>query len=76
MYTSNSNERVVLTDSVGTVNYATGAVSINLITIDQYSGARIDIHVRPAARDITTTKNQILLASPSDVLVTATAVRE
>lgn len=76
VYTSNSNERVVLTNSIGSVNYATGSVAINQITIDQYSGARIDLHARPAARDIATTKNQILLVSASDVLVTATAVRE
>lgn len=76
VYTSNSNERVVLLNNIGTVNYSAGAVAINSIVIDQYAGSRIDVHVRPAQRDVSTSKNQILLVSTSDVFVTAQAVRE
>lgn len=58
---------------VGTIDYATGKVSIVDLNVDDYvpaSGSHIHLYVKPAESDITSTKNQIITIDDSDIVVT------
>lgn len=59
---------------VGTISYATGIVAIHNITIDSYEGAGIKVFVKPATRDISSSRNTILSIADEDVHITIVGV--
>ena len=61
--------------SAGTVNYATGKLTITGLNIQEYSGTSIKIYVRPLLKDITSTRNSILQISVEDVEINVEQVR-
>jgi hypothetical protein len=54
---------------VGTINYDTGAIIINSITIISYTGEGIDFTAVPSEKDVTASRNYILECRPSSVKI-------
>lgn len=66
----------LLADKVGTVNYATGEVSIGELTFENISGTTVQFYGRTEKYDIETRTNKILLISPAYIVVRVNGIRE
>lgn len=58
-------------DTVGTVNYLTGSVAINNLTVQSFSGSGIKIYARIRQKDIFSFKKTILTIKSEDIVITA-----
>jgi len=67
--TSSGVTRTILSASVGTVNYNTGAVNFTA-NVKSYSGSYISIYGRLKNKDVYSVQNKFLLVESSDVTVT------
>ena len=70
-----NNDRVILNESIGTINYVTGVGSINALRVSGLTGSSLNIHARLRSLDIETSINKILLIASEDVSVTMTGIR-
>ena len=61
--------------TVGTIDYAAGAVSLVDLTIDSYDGDAIRLYAEPKSGDFSSTRNTILTLEPSEVSVAVEPVR-
>jgi len=61
---------------IGTVDYATGRVDIVNFDPSSYTGAGVDIFIKPVIFDFVTSKNDILVINPRDIFVSLTPVRK
>jgi hypothetical protein len=68
-YVDQSGVRVYTNRLAGTVNYATGLVTITNVRITAYVGDAINIYVDPDDVDVATVRNQILTITESTVNV-------
>lgn len=68
-----SDQRVTVKD-VGTVDYATGKITINNIIVNEYDGDAIKIFGVPADKDITARKNIIMKLEPAEISVEVQAL--
>ena len=59
---------------VGTVDYSTGKITINNVTIDSYLGDSIKIYALPKDKDIASSKNIILTVEDNEIKITVTQV--
>jgi hypothetical protein len=75
--TDNQGNKVILNSAIGTVSYATGAVSINNLIVDSLPTgvSTLNIYARLITNDISTSTNQVLVIDPLDVTVDAIGVR-
>ena len=64
-------DEIKLDSNVGTVNYETGLVLINRLTISNYGGLFFEIKAIPLSFDIVPNKNQILDIEARDVITSA-----
>ena len=58
--------------NVGTINYQTGQVQINNISISNFIGEYISLYFVLENTDILVSQNQILQIDPSDVVIDVT----
>jgi len=65
--TSNSNFEVV---KIGTIDYTTGDVKINNLSVDSFNGSGIKLYVKLTSRDYSSTLKNILKIKPEDISVT------
>lgn len=65
VYTTIGSE-IVSVDKVGSVNYSTGQITLNNISIADYS-PYISLYIRSRFKDIFASQNKIILIDPSDV---------
>jgi len=63
-------QKIVVNDSIGTVNYDTGQVIINNFKPTSYSGIELKISARPDTFDIIPVREQILIMQADDASVT------
>jgi len=78
LYTT-SDDRSVKLESVGTVDYASGRVTIDDLIIDSFtqaSGVHAHLYATPISADISTIRNTILSIRDADVDVQALPVKE
>ena len=68
-----SDERITIKET-GSVDYATGRVTINNITINEYDGDAIKIYGVPADKDISAKRNIIMKLDPSEINVSVEAI--
>ena len=61
VYTETQDGRVIIQDSIGTINYETGRVIINGLRIDSIDTPYLEIIAKPANKDILTFRNNIIL---------------
>jgi len=75
-YISSDSRKVIVNDSVGTVNYQTGKIVIDdlLITSIPNNQNFINFFIKPKFNDIISLRNQILLVEDSDVEVSVVDV--
>ena len=64
-----------LIDTVGTVNYSTGAVNFSNFKIDSYFNSGIKIYVTPANKDISVINNVIINIIEEDINLTINPTR-
>jgi len=65
--TSNSNFEVV---KIGTIDYTTGDVKINNLSVESFNGSGIKLYVKLTSRDYSSTLKNILKIKPEDISVT------
>jgi hypothetical protein len=70
-----SDNKVVLQDNVGTVNYATGAVTLSAIAVESLFGPSLNIYAQLVKSDVETNNSQILTIDPTDLQITVTGIR-
>lgn len=68
----NSYDKIM---NIGSVNYKTGRIAINRLLVQTYEGAALKIFVRPATKDIQSSKNTIMTINAEDVNITTRAMR-
>ena len=61
-----------LIGNIGTINYETGQVQINYLSVSEYAGNYISLYMILNYDDIVIQQNQILLIDPNDVSITIT----
>lgn len=76
IYSLDENDQSIFVKFIGTVNYTTGKLVIEDLTVEEYSGRSIQLHVNPFSKDITANKNTIITIRDGDVEVTATPIKE
>lgn len=66
-----NNKRVVVNNSVGVVDYSTGKVSIQNITVDRIPNNQIfiDVFITPKNNDVIAYRNQILRLEDDDIVI-------
>lgn len=78
LYTTELQNGEVKLNDVGTVEYDTGKAVITNLIVDSYvpaSGAHAHLYAVPFEKDITSSKNQILVIRDSDIEVDVNALR-
>lgn len=78
IYTIDSQgNKVVLNNTVGSINYATGQVTINNLIVNALpiGASTLNIYARLITNDIATSANQVLIIDPMDVTITAIGER-
>lgn len=69
------DKHLVAAENIGTVNYATGVVTITNLKVTSYEGTKIKVYALPLMRDITASRNQVMRIQNSDVNVNIIAER-
>ena len=70
----NTGSGVVKIDDIGTVNYNTGSITINDLSVSSYTDY-ISLYCRILGGDIRASQNKILIIDPADVSITVTETR-
>lgn len=72
IYYTLNNQRVIVNSNAGTVDYATGKISLQNIFIESITGNKtvLDIFVMPKNDDVVSLRNQILRLEDEDISVT------
>jgi hypothetical protein len=71
----NGQSLVVIAYGIGTINYTTGLVSINLPELVNYTGNHINILVSSAYNDFSVKNNTVLRIDNADINITVSAAR-
>lgn len=73
-YITTGNQKVFAPQPVGTVNYSTGAIELNDLSIssgDQQNNNRLVLYVEPASYDVVAVRNQLTSIREQDIIVRA-----
>lgn len=76
IYSFSSTGTHTFVKSIGTVDYTSGLIRIDNLLVTAFEGSTINLHYNPVSKDITSTKNTILLIKDSDVEATAVQIKE
>jgi hypothetical protein len=71
----NSTSIVVIERGIGTIDYTTGAVVINLPALVNYTGDQINVSVSSLYNDFSVKNNTVLLIDDADINITVSAAR-
>jgi len=74
-YLTGGNEKVYSAAAVGTVNYATGLIALNNLSISGslLANGTINISIEPNSYDVVSVRNQLASISNEDIIVSAIA---
>jgi len=64
------SEKVLLSNTAGTVTYANGNISISSFRPDSFVGATLDFTITPAQNDLTPVRNQIFEIANTNITIT------
>jgi len=70
-----STSIVVIEHGIGTIDYTTGAVVINLPALVNYTGDQINVSVSSLYNDFSVKNNTVLLIDDADINITVSAAR-
>ena len=63
-------DKVILSETAGTVTYSNGYISITSFKPDSFSGSTIDFTITPAANDLVPVRNQIFEIANTNITIT------
>lgn len=66
---------IILKRNVGTIDYQTGIVTINVPELDSYTGDAIEIYVDPVNNDFSAKNNSVIQIEDGDISITVSAIR-
>lgn len=71
LYRLVNNTRVIIQDTIGTVNYTTGKIILDSLEVQSIPNEQnfIDLFIIPQKNDVTALREQILLIDPDDISV-------
>ena len=74
-YLTGGNEKVYSASTVGTVNYETGLITLNNLSISgtTLSNGTINISIEPSSYDVVSVRNQLASIANEDIVVSAIA---
>lgn len=72
--TADASSRRVFKKNVGTVDYETGVVRLTNFIVDSFEGRAIKFYANTAKKDISSTKDRILVVRSEDIRITVNAV--
>ena len=64
------SDKVLLSNTAGTVSYANGNISISSFKPDSFLGATLDFTITPAQNDLTPVRNQIFEIANTNITIT------
>jgi len=70
-----NDNKVVLLDSAGTVDYTSGATTISNLAVQTYFGSSLNMYAQLVKSDVETNNSQILTIDASDLQITVTGIR-
>jgi hypothetical protein len=79
LYTSSSTGVQSIISEVGTVDYILGKVILSRLNVDSYtpaSGAHVHLFATPKIKDISSTKNQLIIIEDADIVASVEAIKE
>jgi len=76
IYSTDQNDNRTLVKYIGTVDYTTGTVQIEGLNVTSYDNSYISLHFNSKTKDISSTKNTILIIKDADVEVEAVPIKE
>ena len=71
-----NGNRSIISRNAGTVNYTTGDVQLDALTISGYSGSGVKVYAKTKNQDIRPPKNRILSINDQDIRLNISGVRE
>ncbi len=74
--TKESGVETILTHNIGTVDYDTGDIVLDLPAISAYGSSGIKIYATCGQNDISVINNTIIMIDPDDIEIFTTAIRE
>lgn len=74
--TKESGVETILTHNIGTVDYETGDIVLDLPAISAYTNSEIKIYATCGQNDISVINNTIIMIDPDDIEIYTTAIRE
>jgi hypothetical protein len=67
---SDTNQKVVINATAGTINYTTGEINVNEFLPTAYAGIEIQLTVTPENFDVVPVREQILIMNSGDAIIT------
>ena len=64
------SDKVILSNTAGTVTYSNGYISISSFKPDSYVGSTLDFDITPAQNDLTPIRNQIFEIANTNITIT------
>ena len=66
-------EKVFINSTAGTIDYATGKISINTFVVSAYEGIEIKVNANPVNKDVVPVREQIIIISSADAVINTEA---
>ncbi len=67
---NSDKQKVAINATIGTINYTTGELNINSFLVSAFDGIEVKVNAKPVAKDITPVREQIIIISTSDAVIT------
>jgi len=69
IYYLSGADKVILSETAGTVTYSNGYISITSFLPDSFSGSTIDFTITPATNDLVPVRNQIFEIANTNITI-------
>ena len=70
IYYLSGSEKIILSNTAGTVTYSNGNISITSFKPDSFVGSTLDFTIQPAVNDLVPVRNQMFDVSNTNITVT------
>ena len=70
IYYLSGSDKLIIANSVGTVTYSNGHVTLTSFMPDSFSGSTLDFTIKPATNDLIPIRNQLFTVSNTNITVT------
>ncbi len=70
---NSAKEKVAINATIGTIDYVTGELNINSFLVSAFDGIEVKVNANPVSKDISPVREQVLIISTADAVITTTA---